>query len=212
MWIADGDKARCNSPTGPAFNCWTIESYGAAAHSNKDATHDRFAQRATSTCELRLLASKGKIVPTSNASIYKQISEEAYSKMVRSSSESRRPKGDGTEGFIITYDPSQTSFKQSMIVVVFTGMWLEAVLHQQIVSKHGEHTFQKYDFKPYRDKLVLLDVADSALLDDVDTFKSTRKELVHEKALFDSGDIRVAQTEAELAHRIMERVSSELGC
>jgi len=151
-------------------------------------------------------------VPVSNALIYKLISEEAYGKMVEASKKGRRPKYDGTEGFILTFDPSHTSFKQSMIVVVFTGMWLEAVLHQLIVSNHGEKTFKKYDFKPYRDKLILLGVTDEALLNDVVDFKATRKEIVHEKAYFDSGEIRIAQTEAELAHSIMERISSELGC
>lgn len=150
-------------------------------------------------------------MPISNASIYKQISEEAYSKMVESSKERMILKNDGSEGFIISYDPAHTSFKQSMIVVVFTGMWLEAVLHQQIVSKHGEETFKKYDFKSYREKLVLLGISDTALLDDVESFKSTRKEIVHEKALFDTGQIKVAQAEAELAKTILERIANELG-
>lgn len=149
-------------------------------------------------------------MPISNALIYKQISEEAYLKMVESSEEGRRPKDDDSEGFILTFDPNHTSFKQSMIVVVFTGMWLEAVLHQLIVSKHGEKKFKEYDFKSYRDKLTLLGVSDAVLLNDVDNFKTTRKELVHEKAYFDLGEIKVAQSEAKLAHKIMMRVSSEL--
>jgi len=132
--------------------------------------------------------------------------------MIKFSEERRRPKEDGSGGNIITYDPTHVSFKQSMIVVVFTGMWLEAVLHLEIVSKQGEEIFKKYDFRSYRDKLVLLGVSDEELLDDVDSFKSTRKELVHEKAFFDSGEIKVAQTEAELAHKVMEGVSIALGC
>lgn len=151
-------------------------------------------------------------MPISNTLIYKQISEEAYVKMVEASKTGKRPKEDGSEGFILTFDPSHTSFKQAMIVVVFTGMWLEAVLHQLIVSKCGEKTFKQYDFKPYREKLTLLGVSDAVLLNDVDNFKATRKKLVHEKAYSDSGEIKIAQTEAELAHKIMERISGEFGC
>ena len=147
----------------------------------------------------------------SNALIYKQISEEAYSNIVEITCESRKPRGDDVEGFILQLDPKHTSFKQAMITVVFAGMWLEAVLHQKIVAKHGEAAFKKIDFKSYRDKLTLLGVSNTDLLDDVDKFKSTRKELVHEKSYFDSGVIKVAQKEAELAHGIMERISVELG-
>ena len=123
----------------------------------------------------------------------------------------RKPKGDGTDGYIIEYDPNSNSFKQSMIVVVFTGMWLEAILHQEIFSKHGADVFKKYDFKPYRDKLILLGITDTQLLENVDSFKSTRKKLVHEKALFDIGEIKVAQKEAELAYKIMIEISHALG-
>ncbi|MEP5232995.1 MAG: hypothetical protein ABJQ78_16335 [Alloalcanivorax sp.] len=147
----------------------------------------------------------------SNVSIYKQISEESYSKMASLVEEGRSPKENGTDGYIIKYDPNHNSFKQSMIVVVFTGMWLEALLHQEIVSKHGIEVFKKYDFKSYRDKLTLLGIADADLLDRVDSFKATRKELVHEKAFFDSGEIKVAQKEAELAHKIMAGISHALG-
>lgn len=148
---------------------------------------------------------------SSNASIYKEISGEAYLKMRSLLHERKTPKGDGTGGHIIKYDPFHNSFKQSMIVVVFTGMWLEAILHQLVVSKYGDAEFKKYDFKSYREKLILLGVSDAKLLSKVDLFKSTRKELVHEKAFFDSGEIKIAQNEAELAHQVMASVSQALG-
>ncbi len=125
--------------------------------------------------------------------------------------EGRTPKNDGSNGYIVKYDPTHNSFKQTMIVVVFTGMWLEAVLHQQIVAKHGEDKFKKYDFKSYREKLILLGVSSPEILDKTDLFKATRKELVHEKAFFDSGEIKVAQQEAELANQVMSSVSHALG-
>ena len=58
----------------------------------------------------------------SNVSIYKEIVEEAYSKMCFLSDEGKTPKDDGSGGYIIKYDPTHSSFKQSMVVVVFTGM------------------------------------------------------------------------------------------
>ena len=64
----------------------------------------------------------------------------------------RRPKEDGS-GWIITYDPDQTSFKQAMISIVFTAMWFEALMHLLIVQKYGIELFKKYDRKNYADKL-----------------------------------------------------------
>ena len=42
----------------------------------------------------------------------------------------------------MTYDPGQTSFKQSMISIVFTGIWLEALMHLLIVRRYGENKFK----------------------------------------------------------------------
>jgi len=131
--------------------------------------------------------------------------------MLSISEASKVLKDDGSEGYVLSYDPNQRSFKQAMISIVFTGMWLEAVLHQEIVSKHGVSTFRKYDFKSYRDKLALLGVTNVKLLEQVDSFKSTRKELVHEKAYFDAGLVKVVQREADLAQSILQMVSTELG-
>lgn len=150
-----------------------------------------------------------------NASVYKTIADEAYQKMVQSVEAGRRPKPDGSPGWIITYDPNQTSFKQAMISLVFTGMWLEAVMHLLVVKSHGKEKFTEYDFKSYEEKLSLLGCADQALLDSVLRFRKARKSLVHEKAHFDDGEIRCAQKEAENAHELLvaiyERFSEQLG-
>ena len=148
----------------------------------------------------------------SNVSIYKQILEESYSKMNAFIEEGRTPKKDGTDGYIIKADPNHNSFKQSMIVIVFTGMWLEAMLHQEIVSRFGKNTFKEHDRSSYRNKLTLLGISDTDLLNNVDLFKSTRKELVHEKAFFDRDGIKVTQREAERAHKIMECILHALDC
>jgi hypothetical protein len=86
-----------------------------------------------------------------NAAVYKAIADEAYQTMVQSIETGRRPKPDGSAGWIVTYDPNQTSFKQAMISLVFTGMWLEAVTHLLIVKAHGKDKFKEYDFKSYEE-------------------------------------------------------------
>ncbi len=64
-----------------------------------------------------------------NVSIYKAIAEEAHDEMTRLLESSRRPKPDGSKGWIITYDPKHNSFKKATISIVFTGMWFEAMTH-----------------------------------------------------------------------------------
>ena len=150
-----------------------------------------------------------------NVAIYKAIADEAYHKMVQSVEAGRRRKPDGSAGWIVTYDPDQTSFKQAMISVVFTGMWLEAVTHLLIVKVHGKDKFKEYDFKSYEEKLTLLGCIDQELLNSVSRFRQARKSLVHEKAHFDDAEIRWAQKEAENAHELLlavnEHFSKHLG-
>ena len=131
------------------------------------------------------------------------IADEAYQKMVQSDEESRSPKPDGSPGWIKTYDPDHFSFKQAMISIVFTGMWLEAEMHIHIVKNFGEIKFKEYDFKTYEQKLDFLGCNDQALLSAVEKFRKTRKSLVHEKAYIDDGEIKWAQKEAKNAHEIL---------
>jgi len=138
-----------------------------------------------------------------NIEIYKTIADEAYQKMVQLMEAGRPPKPDGSAGRTIIYDPNQNSFKQSMISIVFTGMWLESLIHLLIVKKHGKEKFKEYDFKSYEEKLQLLGCTDQKLLDRVLRFRKTRKSLVHEKAHLDDGEIKLAQDEAENAHQIL---------
>jgi hypothetical protein len=156
----------------------------------------------------------GRLVIT-NIRIYKAIADEAYQKMIQLVETSRRPKPDGSAGWIITLDPNQNSFKQSMISIIFTGMWLEALFHLLIVKKYGEKEFKEYNFKSYEEKLQLLGCTCKTTLDRVSNFRKTRKSLVHEKACFYDGEIKMAQDEAENAHEILVAInnlfSQELG-
>jgi len=144
-----------------------------------------------------------------NISTYKAIAEDAYESIIEADNRQRTPKPDGS-GWIIQYDPNHLSFKNSMIAVVFTGMWLEALTHLQIIKKFGEDKFREYDFKSYEEKLNLLGVSDSDLLAKVKRFRETRKELVHEKSNLDDGTIKTAQEEARLAHEIMVDITAKL--
>lgn len=138
-----------------------------------------------------------------NISAYKAIAIDAFESMKTLIKSGRKPKDDGTQGWILQFDPSQMSFKQAMIVIVFTGMWLEALLHLLIVRDHNEDKFREFDFKSYEEKLKLLGITDQSILDATSRFRKVRKELVHEKAYFDTGEAKVAQDEAHNAHQLL---------
>jgi hypothetical protein len=130
----------------------------------------------------------------SNISTYKSIAEEAHQKMRDASS---------------IYDTDRNSFKQAMIAIVFTGMWLEALLHLLIVRKHGEETFKEYDYKTYEEKLQLLGCLDLHIIDCAKRFRKARKELVHEKAHFDNSEFTAAQDEADNAYVLLNTLHSK---
>ena len=145
----------------------------------------------------------------SNVTVYKAIANEAHQKMQALIDSGRKPKEDGSPSWIITYDPNQSSFKQAMITIVFTGMWLEALMHLLIVRSHGEEKFKEYDFKPYEDKLRFLGCSDQSTLERATKFRKCRKALVHEKAHFDDGEIKLAQDEADNAHELLVAIDRQ---
>lgn len=142
-----------------------------------------------------------------NISIYEAIAQEAFDEVIDLDTSLRTPKNSGSGGFIFEYDPTYKSFKKSMIVVVFTGIWLEAFLHLEIVKAFGESEFKKVDrTKSYEEKLEIIGINDSELLKKVNNFRETRRELVHEKAFMDKGEIKKAQEEATLANEVMREI------
>ncbi|MCR4291092.1 MAG: hypothetical protein NUV86_12625 [Candidatus Scalindua sp.] len=144
----------------------------------------------------------------SNISVYKAISEEAYLEMVELQENGRSPKPDGGEGWVVKHDPQQSSFKQAMISIVFTGMWLEAFFHHEIIKQKSKKQFKKHSKKSYKEKLELIGINESDILDRVDSFQKTRNELVHEKAFSGKNEIKLAQDEAKHAYEIIEYVSN----
>ena len=110
------------------------------------------------------------------------------------------------------------SFKQAMISVIFTCIWLEATLHLRLVGKLGRKGYtNRVDKSRYGAKLTLLGCRDEELLMNVDRLQNARNELVHEKAHFEfndtgefTGELRGAQDEAENARTIMLAVEKWL--
>lgn len=145
-----------------------------------------------------------------NVSIYREIAIEAFKAMQELVESGRRPKEDGSSGWILQFDPNQKSFKQAMVVIVFAGMWLEALLHLLIVRNHGEAKFREFDFKPYEEKLRLIGIDDNSILEAVARFRIARKELVHEKALFDARETKTAQDEAHNAYQLLLTIDTAL--
>lgn len=145
----------------------------------------------------------------SNIAAYRLIADEAYREMAEELEARRRPKPDGTPGWVVTYDPSQSSFKKALISIIFTAVWLDALTHLLIVRKLGRGAAKKHRNKSYEDKLELLGIADVDLLHCVSRFRKTRNEIVHEKAHFDSGEVKTAQKEAQIAYHIRQAIERE---
>ncbi len=139
--------------------------------------------------------------------IYYGIAKESYVAMNEHLNAGRKPKGNDEPGYILTYDPERKSFKNALITIVFSGVFLESVLHLLIVKRKGLDVFNKYDRKySYEDKLKLLDCNDESIIDLCKRFKGARREIVHEKAHIDQNSILVAQNEAEIAIKLIDKV------
>lgn len=147
--------------------------------------------------------------PLTNISVYWAITEEAASEAKRLQEANRRPKPDGQLGWIITLDPEQRSFKQALIAIAFSGMYLEALLGLVGTERLGPEGYKKIERKTYQEKLKRLGVEDKALLANCRRFREARNELVHEKA-FDSVSYRIAQDEAAHAIEVVRSVTAAL--
>ena len=154
-----------------------------------------------------------------NVGIYRSIAEDAYRQMAADMDENVQAAAEGSDVVVKAFDPAQLSFKQAMISVVFTCIWLEAALHLLIVGKLGREAYtNKVDYSGYGAKLALLGCGDEDLLANVERLQQARRELVHEKAHFEfndarefTGELRGAQDEAENARAVMLAVEKCFG-
>ena len=149
----------------------------------------------------------------SNARVYEQIAVEALDRAQSSLAAHRQPKEDGSEGYVLTGDPTRASFKDSMIAMVFAGMTMEARLWLHGCDRLGDAQYKPIDAKALELRLVPLGIHDVGLADDMKAFRLARKALVHEKALplsRDRSPILVAQDEAAKAVVLMMRLIGSL--
>ena len=148
-----------------------------------------------------------------NVDVYFSIAQAALAESERLENLARRPKPDGEPGFIITYDPEQKSFKNSLVAIVFAGMFLEACFYIAGVKRFGAAEYnKKHDGKKYEDKLPLFGLSDPALLAEAKRFREMRNELVHEKAIsnLSGAAIHIAQDEAKKAVSFAKLVADSL--
>ena len=154
-----------------------------------------------------------------NVGIFRSIADDAYRQMSTDMDAHLRAVAEGSDVVVKTFDSEQLSFKQAMISVVFTCIWLEATLHLLIVGKCGRKGYtNKVDGSGYVAKLKLLDCRDEELLSNVERLRKARRELVHEKAHCEfndagefTGELRGAQDEAENARAVMLAVEKRFG-
>lgn len=153
-----------------------------------------------------------------NVDTYKAIADEAYREMAEEMERNVQRNPDGTGAAIIRFDPEQKSFKQAMISIVFTCIWLEATLHLLIVGRCGKNRFEELDRDTYERKLKALECDDEDLIGRAGRLRGARRGLVHEKAHLEfndegefTGELMTAQDEANNARTVMERVEQWFG-
>ena len=146
----------------------------------------------------------------SNVRIYRAIADAAYREMVEDMERNGLQERDGIPRVVKRFDPEQISFKQAMISIVFTCIWLEATLHLLIVGKYGRTRFGEIDRYPYERKLAVLGCGDTKLLGKAERLRKARRDLIHEKAHFEindegdfTGKLWTAQNEAENARAVL---------
>jgi len=147
----------------------------------------------------------------SNVWSFYDIAHESHEEMERLIEEGKRPKPNGEKGFIQTYDPKKRSFKNAFITIVFCGVYLESLLHILMVKRCGKSAAKKNDRATYEEKLKIIGITNLDIFAECKHFASVRREIVHEKAHLDSGEVRTAQTEANRAFKFISQLNESLG-
>lgn len=143
-----------------------------------------------------------------NLSVYLSIAKDSLAQAERVSAANRRPKPDGSPGFIITFDPEQTSFKQALVALVFAGIYFEALLWLEGCRSMGEDKYRAIDKKKYEERLPEFGIKDPQLIASAKRFREARKDLVHEKATVKPDTLYWAQDEARHAVDFIDRVTA----
>jgi hypothetical protein len=147
-----------------------------------------------------------------NLGLYREIALEAFQLSQHELETHRRPR-DEADGYVTSFDPHSTSFKQAMVAIVFAGMFMEALLWVTGSRRLGVQAYTPVDKKGLEERAQTLGVTDHELLGDLKAYRQVRKELVHEKAVpfsQDKSPTRVAQVEARKAVNLMSRLEAVL--
>ena len=155
-------------------------------------------------------SSNDPVFHSTTSSVYLMIAREAAENMDKELSKIMRPKPTGEAGFVITFDPERKSFKEALIAIVFSGIYLDAVLHIQIAKKLGLHQCKTLDKASYEVKLRKLGCTDESIINDAQRYRLSRREVVHEKSYLNKYSMNIAQDEARLSIDLVERVRVHL--
>ena len=146
-----------------------------------------------------------------NAIVYRVIASEALARCLAWDSEHVRSNASG--GRVIDLDLTQSSFKDSLVAIVFAGMFMEAALWIACYGRLGPKKCQQVDDSNLEDRPKPLGIHDTQLREDLKHYREARKELVHEKAVPASqGTLphRTGQEEAKRAVDLMLRLEQAL--
>jgi hypothetical protein len=166
--------------------------------------------------------SDGRIL-VSNVSLFRVMAREAAAQSLESLDAHRTPHPDGRPGYTLRWDENQVSFKQALIAIAFSGIYLEALM--SIVTREAKRANRRFVSKStksrrYRGRLEALGIKDKGLLEEVDHFNDARRDVIHEESYelstvpgaANNSDMKffVAQGEAERALKLIDRVTEEL--
>jgi len=151
------------------------------------------------------LASVGLVY--TNIKAYLAIAQEACARSQELLTAARRPIPGDESRFVVTADPSHSSFKNALIAIAFAGIYLDALLYREGCRRLGKDAYLKSDRTGYAFKLKLLGIEDEAIFAACKKFTTIRNELVHEHAL-EPTPVRVAQTDAVFAIQFIETVTA----
>ncbi len=145
-------------------------------------------------------------------SIFESIIFESQGLMNSSLEEGRTPKEGG--GFILKYDPNNTSLKEALKVLVFVGAALESIWHQKAVELESKAFAEKADrkYKTVPEKFKCIGLTESSVLKNMTRYYNVRRQIVHEKAYESKFQkiIFTAQTEANYAVELFKSVKLAL--
>jgi hypothetical protein len=157
----------------------------------------------------------------SNVSVFYSIAQTASRRSKELTEQAKTPMPGEPGRFVIKWDPGQEGFKNAFVAIVFSGVYLDALLNIEGARRLGEDKYRKLYMQKYEDRLKALDVTDAQLLIDCEKFRGIRNEVTHEKAIFadpltgvmtslGSMEISTAQEDAWFSASFIDRVTTEL--